>query len=73
MDLRGWTTHWKRYDWTGTGKDRKELRWRCIGVLSEGSEVQSGGTEKLSHVMQWHRISKNSDGYEWSGMAVEKL
>lgn len=30
--------HWKRDDYTGTGKDRKELRWSCVGLISEGKD-----------------------------------
>ena len=37
-DLIGWTMHCKRDDYTGTGKDRKELRWPCVGLLSEGKD-----------------------------------
>lgn len=44
--------------------------------------MKSGGKEQQRKALvercgvkakQGHRIAKKSDGYEWSGMAVEKL
>lgn len=51
MDLRGWTTHWKRCYQKGTGKDKKELRWRCVGLLSEGIEELWNGKAMSCNAM----------------------
>lgn len=57
-----------------------ELRWRYVGLFSEGSEEQSDGTEKLCYGKAGKSKDKlrkgragKGEGYEWSGMAAEKL
>ena len=42
--------------------------YSCVGIAWGCSAKEKTRAEK-----RWHRISKKSDGYEWSGMAVEKL
>nr|DAL59397.1 MAG TPA_asm: hypothetical protein [Bacteriophage sp.] len=29
---------WTRREYQCAGKDRNELRWRCVGLLSEGKD-----------------------------------
>ena len=66
--VKQWT--WREYQCAGRDRNRAVLALRRFAQRRKWRAV---GTEKLRYVRQWQRISKNSCGYEWPGIVLEKL